>query len=132
MQDVNYYQDALGHIKSVSSSAYVAGHQEELIHLWAAILYKTGDLDSAESKFNQLISEFPNSRWIPKALYIIGEINYQQKNREAALRTFQRLVAEFPHSEFTVEAGRRIAQLLPDSNPPNPLDDPTPPVKHNA
>ena len=110
-QDVNYYRDALVHIENVSSKAYVAGHGEELIHLWADILYKTGKFDLAESKFNQLISDFPSSRWIPEALYIIGEINYQQEDKDAALRTLQRLVNEFPHSEFTAKAEQRISEL---------------------
>ena len=131
-QSVNYYQDALGHIENVSSSAYVAGHREELTHLWADILYKTREFDLAESKFKQLISDFPNSQWRSKALYIIGEINYQQENKETALSTFQRLVDEFPHSEFTAEATQRINELLllvdPDPSNPEPPDPyPVPP-----
>ena len=122
--DINYYKEALVRIERVSSKARAAGHQEELTHLWADILYKTRKFDSAESKFNQLIKNFPKSQWIPKALYIIGEINYQQENREKALSTFQRLVNEFPHSDFTTEAEQRIAKLLPqdDRDEPNPPD----------
>ena len=119
--DINYYKEALVHIEKVSSKAHVAEHQEELTHLWADILYKTGKLNSAESKFNQLIKNFPKSRWIPKALYIIGEIYYQQEKKEKALSTFQRLVNKFPHSEFTVKARRRIKELSPDDLvPPDP------------
>ena len=124
-QDVNYYRDALVHIENVSSKAYVAGHGEELTHLWADILYKTGKFDLAESKFNQLISDFPNSRWIPKALYIIGEINYQQEDKDAALSTFQRLVNEFPHSTFTAKAEQRISELsVSDDADSNDSDSP--------
>ena len=119
--DVNYYQEALVYIEKVSSKDYVAVQQEEPIHLWADILYKTGKFDSAASKFNQLIKNFPKSRWTPKALYIIGEINYQQENRQKALSTLKRLVDEFPHSEFTVEARRRIKELSSDDPvPPDP------------
>ncbi len=127
-QDVNYYRDALVHIENVSSKAYIAGYGEELTHLWADILYKTGKFDLAESKFNELISDFPNSQWIPKALYIIGEINYQQEDKDAALRTFQRLVKEFPHSAFTAEAEQRISELsVSDSADSNDSDSPNPP-----
>ncbi len=122
-QNVNYYQDALVHIEKVSSKAHVAGHREELTYLWADILYKTGKFDLAESKFNQLISDFPNSQWVPKALYIIGKINYRQENRETSLSTFQRLIDKFPHSEFTAEATQRINELSSsnDSGLPNPV-----------
>lgn len=123
-QDVKYYRDALGHIEKVSSKAYVAGHVEELTYLWANILYKTEKFDLAESKFDQLINDFPNSRWIPKALFIIGEINYQQESREEALSAFQRLVDEFSHSEFTAKAEQYINELLssngPEPGPPGP------------
>lgn len=124
--DVNYYSDALMHIEKVSSKAQVAEHREELTHLWADILYKIKRLDLAESKFNQLIKNFPKSRWIPKALYIIGKINYQQENKEKALSTFQRLVDEFPGSDFKADAERYIAELLPsdDPKPPKPPDVP--------
>lgn len=128
-QDLNYFRDALVHIENVSSKVYIAEHREELTHLWADILYETGEFDSAESKFNQLISDFPNSRWIPKALYIIGEINYQQRDRNAALSPFQRLVDEFPNSEFAAKAEQRINELLSsnDPEPPEPgAPDPEP------
>ena len=124
--DINYFKAALVHIEKVSSKTHVAGHQEELTHLWADILYKTGKFDSAESKFNQLIKNFPKSQWTPKALYIIGEINYQQENRQKALSTLKRLVDEFPHSEFTVEARRRIKELSSD-DPVPPDQEPLPP-----
>lgn len=123
-RDLNYYQDALVHIENVSSKAYVAGHGEELTHLWADILYKTGEFDSAESKFNQLIDDFPNSRWKPKALYIIGEIDYQQEDKDAALSTFRRLVDEFPHSEFAAKAEQRINELSSSNDPEPPEPEP--------
>ena len=132
-QDLNYFRDALVHIENVSSKVYVAEHREELTHLWADILYETGEFDSAESKFNQLISDFPNSRWIPKALYIIGEINYQQGDRNAALSPFQRLVDEFPNSEFTAKAKQSINELLfsNDTEQPGPDQPETEPTSQD-
>ena len=91
--------------------AKVAKHQEELTYLWAENLYKIGNLNQAKSKFSQMIEKFPNSRWVPKAWYTIGEINYQQKNYEESLKTFQKFTEEFPHSEFKMEAERRIAEI---------------------
>lgn len=124
-QDANYYQDALVHIKKVLVKSRAPEHQEELTHLWADILYKTGEFDLAESKFNQLTKNFPKSQWIPKALYIIGEINYQEEKYNKALVNFQKLVDEFPHSEFTHEAEQHISELLSSINPPDP-DPPEP------
>lgn len=125
--DINYYKEALGYIEKVSSKVHVAGHQEELTHLWADILYKTEKFDSAESKFNQLIKDFPKSSWTPKALYIIGEINYQQENRQKTLSTLKRLVDEFPHSEFTAEATQRINELSFSDDPKPPDSELVPP-----
>ena len=118
--DVRHYQNALSHIKEVVLDAQVVRHQEELTYLWAENLYKIGNLDSAKPKFSRLIERFPNSRWVPKALYAIGDINYQQENCEEALNAFQKLVTEFPHSEFRQNAELRIAELtqLCDDPPP--------------
>ena len=118
--DVRHYQSALTHVRKVVLDAKVAEHQEELIYLWAETLYKTGKLEEAKSKFSGLIERFSNSRWVPKALYAVGDINYQQENCEEALNAFQKLVTEFPHSEFRQNAELRIAELtqLCDDPPP--------------
>lgn len=109
--DVRHYQTALMHIKKVVLDTQIIKYQEELTYLWAETLYKTGDPDQAESKFKRLIEKFPNSRWVPKALYTIGEINYQQQHYDKARETFQKLIAEFSHSDFKVYAEQRIAEI---------------------
>lgn len=125
--DVRHYQSALKHIEEVVLDAQVVTHQEELTYLWAETLYKTGDLNQAESKFSQLMERFPNSQWVPKALYTTGEINHQQQNYDTAQETFQKLMIAFPHSEFKAEAEQRIVELqhLVD-NDPVPPEPPTP------
>ena len=121
--DDRHYQSALTHIKKVESKAQVPKHQEELTYLCAEILYKTGDLNQADSKFSRLVEKFPNSRWVPKALYAIGDINARQENDDEALRAFQKLVNEFPHSEFKENAEEHIAKLLPQDHPDPPRPD---------
>ncbi len=121
--DVRHYQSALRHIEEVVLEAQVVKHKEELTYLWAETLYKTGKLDQAKSKFSWLMEKFPNSQWMEKALYSIGEINYQQQDYDTACKTFQKLIAEFPHSELKAEAERRIAELAllcDESDPPVP------------
>lgn len=110
-QDINYYHNALAYITKAWQNAYVAKHQEELIHLWAETLYKIEDFEQAKTKFVWLIEKFPNSRWVAKALYTIGNINYQQQNYEEAKSTFQKLIDEFPNSEFKTEGERRIVEI---------------------
>ena len=125
--DVRHYQSTLTHIRKVVLDAKIAKHQEELTYLWAETLYKIGDFDQAKSKFSWLIEKFPNSRWVPKVWYTIGEINYQQKNYEESLKTFQKFTEEFPHSEFKLEADRRVAEienLVNNDHPPDPEDEP--------
>ena len=118
--DVRHYQSALTHVRKVVLDAKVAKHEEELTYLWAETLYKTGKLEEAKSKFSGLVEKFPKSQRVPKALYAIGDINYQQENCEEALNAFQKLVTEFPHSEFRQNAELRIAELtrLCDDPPP--------------
>ena len=99
-RDVNYYQDALVHIKKVWYRAHVPKHQEELTYLWAEILYKIGNRDQAKSKFSWLIEKFPNSGWVPDGLYAIGNINVKQENYNEALSAFQKLIEEFSNSNW--------------------------------
>ena len=110
-QDVNYYQNALVYIERTWSNAYVPKHQEELTYLWAEILYKIKDFEQAKVKFAWLIEKFPNSLWMAKALYAIGDIHYQQQNYEEAISVFQKLIDEFPNSEFKPEAEQRLAEI---------------------
>ena len=113
--------------KRLYRKTQVPKHEEELTYLWAENLYKIGDLDQAKSKFSWLIETFPNSRWVPKALYTIVEINLKQGNSDAALSTFQILVEGFPHSEFKAKAERRIAELTPPTdNDVKPIPNPDP------
>ena len=110
-QDVNYYYNALAYITEVWPNSYIAKHQEELIYLWAEILYKIADFEQAKAKFAQLIEKFPNSRWMAEALYTIGDINSKQQNYGEARSSFQKLIDEFPNSEFKIEGERRIAEI---------------------
>ena len=109
--DVRHYESALTHIRKVESNTQVPNYQEELTYLCAEALYKTGNPDQAASKFSRLVERFPNSQWVPKALYAIGEINYRQENCEKALNAFQKLVTEFQHSEFKQKAELRLTEL---------------------
>ena len=109
--DVRHYESVLTHIRRVESNTQVPNYQEELTYLYAEALYKTGNPDQAASKFSRLVERFPNSQWVPKALYAIGEINYRQENCEKALNAFQKLVTEFQHSEFKQKAELRLTEL---------------------
>ncbi len=124
--DVRHNQKALIHIKEVASDTQVPRYQEELTYLWAENLYKIAELNQAESKFAKLIETFPNSQWVPDALYTMAEIAYQQDNCEESLSTFQRLVTEFPQSELTQQAERRMAELNEECNEPPPPPPPDP------
>ena len=125
--DVRHNQNALIHIKEVALDTQVARYKEELTYLWAENLYKIAEINKAESEFDYLIEKFPNSRWVPNALYTMAEIAYQQDNCEKTLNILQKLVTEFPQSTLKQEAERRIVELNELCNelpppPPPPLD----------
>ena len=109
--DDRHYQSALMHIEEVVLDAQVVKHQEELTYLWAETLYKTGKLDQAKSKFSWLIEQFPNSRWVPNALYAIGTINVKQENYGEALNAFQKLIDNSPNSDWKPKALYAIGDI---------------------
>ena len=110
-KDIADYSSALMHIKEVVLDAKVHKYEEELTYLWAETLYKTGKFNQAKSKFSWLIKKFPNSQWVPNALYAMGNINVQQESYGEALNAFQTLIDEFPYSDFITEAEKRTAEI---------------------
>lgn len=121
--DVRYYQKALTHIKEVASDTQVHRYKEELTYLWAENLYKIGDLNQAKPKFAEFVNRFAKSQWVPKALYITGEINYQQQDYDEALNKFQELIEKFPNFEFTMNVKERITQIRQMMNNENSDED---------
>ena len=77
-----HYEKALEYVKKAVQTVKLAEYEENLTYLWGHILYKTEQLEQALEKFEQLIENFPNSRFVEKAQEIIAQINEQLQDPE--------------------------------------------------
>ena len=61
-------------------------------------------LEKAINKCNLVIEEFPDSKYIDDAYYIIGKSGFYRSEYTRALKSFNTLIEKFPESEFVNEA----------------------------
>lgn len=61
-------------------------------------------LPSAAQSFDSLIAKFPQSKYVPDALYYRGECSYLEGKKEEAAAFYARLVAGHPDHKFVADA----------------------------
>ncbi len=65
---------------------------------------KTAMFQTAGDAFSTLISKYPKSKYLPDALYYLGECLYLEGKKEEAIPAYARLVADYPDHKFAVDA----------------------------
>ena len=60
-------------------------------------------LEKAINKSNQVIQQFPHSKYVDDAYFIIGKSSFYRKEYTRALKSFDVLINEFPLNEFMNE-----------------------------
>jgi tol-pal system protein YbgF len=69
---------------------------EEEIYRNAKQAYDQGDLDTAKTKFQELIQNHPKSERADNAQFWIGEIYYREKWYEKAILEYQKVIENYP------------------------------------
>jgi outer membrane protein assembly factor BamD (BamD/ComL family) len=71
------------------------------------------DADQSEKLCNQLLEQFPESRWAPQALLTLGSYVYNDQLNDTAKAhaAFQRLIDEYPESDLVDDAQKSIEYL---------------------
>lgn len=70
---------------------------------------RASDFARAAQLYETLIARFPNSGYVPVALYWQGNAHYAARNYKAAIESYQRLIAKAPQHPRTPEAMLAIA-----------------------
>jgi N-acetylmuramoyl-L-alanine amidase len=69
-------------------------------------------MNSALSSFSFLISRYPESVFVEKALYYTGFINYKYRNdRESARRFFDQLIDKYPKGKYAADAKKLLDDI---------------------
>jgi TolA-binding protein len=66
--------------------------------------------DEVIEKCQDLVTTYPNSRWVDDAVLLMGKSYYEQQNYDKAIQTLQALGEDLPDSELNEEAQQYIAR----------------------
>ncbi len=85
----------------------------------AAKLYqRMGAQTAARVYFQILLDNYPNSPYVPEAIYRIGETYRNQQRYDSAKVWYEKLVYLYPEQEITEKARERLLKVQPHLNPP--------------
>ena len=77
---------------------------------------KESDFASAEKVFAGVLTRFPSSKYLPRALYYRGECLFQLKQTEQAAAAYNEFIRRFPNDELHADALYGLGTALEDSN----------------
>lgn len=110
---------ALAVVSAVSSCAYfnTLYNARKLFREAEKAEGKAGDERSVRDKYKdvvtkcaQMIQDYPKSRWVDDAEFLMGRSFFKQKDYDKALRKFQEIVTNFPESDYVPESVYWIAE----------------------
>ena len=71
------------------------------------------DAEKSEALCDQLLKQYPKSKWAPKGLLLLGSYVYNDQLNDTARahQAYQRLIDEYPESELVEDAKKSIEYL---------------------
>ena len=81
---------------------------------------KKGGLKGAQSRYREIIQNYPNFSFADEALYKLAVTYMVEEETDQAARYFQRIVRDFPNSEWvdkSKEQLQNIGATVPEANP---------------
>lgn len=73
--------------------------------------FRTSAFHSAITRFQQLMSTYPDQPFMDEVLFLLGESFYNEQNFKKAKQKYQELIHKFPRSEFVQEARTRLREI---------------------
>lgn len=71
-------------------------------------------LENAAKKASKVVTEYPNSKYVPEAMLLLGKTYYEMKEYDKSLKTLEQLALHYPKSEYNTEAQLLTAKLYVD------------------
>jgi len=75
-----------------------------------------GDFERAKTDLNALLSKYPRSSYVARALVTIGLVQYNQDANDAALETFKKVVNEYSVTDEAQQALAAIKNIYMDKS----------------
>jgi len=73
--------------------------------------FRTSAFHSAITRFQQLMSTYPDQPFLDEVLFLLGESFYNEQSFEKAKQKYQELIHKFPRSPFVQEARTRLREI---------------------
>lgn len=85
--------------------------QRDEILFWRGETYlKQNRLEQAQQDYQSVITNFPQSPYVPQVYYSLAWSYFQQKNFDQAKKFFSRLIVRFPSHQLSEDAVLKIAE----------------------
>ena len=108
------YEDAYQEFNRLATGDELKNYPElqaEAVFRAAHTLQMLGRYDEALDRYNNFMTQFPDSQWIENTLYLIGVLNfYDLSNYDACRDSLKKLLAEYPSSAFKDRAQRLLKE----------------------
>src|SRR5690606_36297008 len=76
--------------------------------------FNKGDLQKSKDDLTALITKYPNSSYIPRALVTIGLVQYNLNQDDAASETFKKVINEYGSTEEAKQSLESIKNIYID------------------
>jgi len=73
--------------------------------------FRTSSFHSAITRFQQLMTAYPDQPFLDEVLFLLGESFYNEQNFEKAKLNYQELIRKFPRSQFVTDARTRLREI---------------------
>jgi TolA-binding protein/beta-lactamase regulating signal transducer with metallopeptidase domain len=111
-QDPEMYKKSLEIISETYNSTKAGTIKERLLYLWGRDYKDLKQYAEAESKFGELVKEYPDSELAESAYYLLGSLYYQSKRYDSAKEAFKAVIDKFPKSSYVGDSQYYIAQCF--------------------
>ena len=76
--------------------------------------FKIGEFEKSRTDLTALISKYPNSSYVPRALVTIGLVQYNQDQDDEALVTFKKVISDYESTEEAKQSLESIKNIYLD------------------
>ena len=114
--DLNLFREepdkAAKHFKRVADMAKQGRMAETGRYMQAISLREAGEAEASIRVLEQFVEDFPESRDIDRAIFLIAEVQEEDlHNPAAALASYEKILADFPESTYLEQARKRARAL---------------------
>jgi len=97
---------------SAESQAPVLRTPDARQYRFAWELYRDGEYGLAAEALRDFLRKYPQSPWVPKAAFLLGECPFREGKYKEALRAFREFLRKYPEDALADDAAYRTGQAL--------------------